>query len=50
MSAMTPPRPSLALPRRTGGLAGRADPLAAYDTVGAESKVAVLSLLPEGWG
>jgi hypothetical protein len=50
MSAMTPPRPPLTPARRTGGLAGRADPLAAYDTVGAESKVALLSLPPEGWG
>ena len=49
MSAMTLPRPPLALARRTGGLAGRADPLAAYEEVGAESKAALLSLLPEGW-
>jgi SAM-dependent methyltransferase len=49
MSAMTLPQPPLALARRTGGLAGRPDPLAAYDTVGAESKVALLRLLPAAW-
>lgn len=43
------PIPPLRLANRVLSLEGRGDPFKAYDQLGAETKVAVVSLLPEGW-
>jgi len=43
------PYPPLPLARRTGGLAGRSDPVRAYETTGAETKRALLEILPAEW-
>jgi SAM-dependent methyltransferase len=44
-----PPFPPLPLADRVLSLEGRGDPYAAYAELGAQTKVALLDLLPDGW-
>jgi SAM-dependent methyltransferase len=46
---MERPFPPLHLANRVLSLDGRGDPFAAYETLGAETKAALLALLPDGW-
>ena len=46
---MTPPHPPLELANRVSSLEGYPDPLAAYELLGAETRAALLSLLPDDW-
>jgi SAM-dependent methyltransferase len=43
------PYPPLPLARRTGGLAGRPDPVRAYEATGAATRRALLEILPAEW-
>jgi SAM-dependent methyltransferase len=46
---MAPPFPPLHLANRVLSLKGRGDPFAAYEALGAETKAALLDLLPDDW-
>ncbi|MBV9193046.1 MAG: class I SAM-dependent methyltransferase [Solirubrobacterales bacterium] len=48
-AAADPPYPPLHLANRVCSLAGRGDPFRAYERLGAETKAALLGLLPDGY-
>ena len=49
MSTARAPHPPLELANRVASLEGYEDPFARYDELGAESRQAILRLLPDGW-
>jgi len=49
MATSEHPMPPLSLANRVCSLDGRGDPYAAYERLGAETRAAILDLLPEDW-
>lgn len=49
MASIDAPYPPLELAQRVCSLAGRGDPLQAYEQLGAETKAELLATLPAGW-